>query len=129
MIISNVDTGSNKMNKNNRFKFLSIDDEVVSISLNDKGFNDYPMFKVEQVITKIKYLIQSYGGCDQKKLEKWFGEGVDCELLKLGAKGWQKGKLRVKLTVEFCPEQPEIEESQTNNQSESPLDDIRQMIN
>jgi len=54
---------------------------------------------------------------------KWFDEGVDCEILKPAAKGWQPGKLRIKITLEFIPDEPEIIES------ESPLDDLRRMIN
>ncbi len=52
-----------------------------------------------------------------------FGNGLDGEVLKIGAKGWQKGKLRIRVSVEFCPDEPEISEP------ESPLDDLRQMIN
>ncbi|HEY9876691.1 MAG TPA: KGK domain-containing protein [Candidatus Obscuribacterales bacterium] len=63
-----------------------------------------------------------------------FFEGTDCEVLRLGAKKWEKGKARIKITVEFCPDEPELEETpETNqpeaNQPESPLDDIRRMIN
>jgi hypothetical protein len=52
-----------------------------------------------------------------------FGNGLDGEVLKIGAKGWQKGKLRIKVSLEFHPDEPEISEP------ESPLDDLRQMIN
>ena len=52
-----------------------------------------------------------------------FGKGLDGEILKIGAKGWQKGKLRIKVSLEFYPDEPEISEP------ESPLDDLRQMIN
>jgi hypothetical protein len=66
--------------------------------------------------------------------KKLFGEGIDCEALRFGAKDWQKGKARIKITVEFCPDEPEVEESPGSNepeisQPESPLDDIRRMIN
>jgi hypothetical protein len=66
--------------------------------------------------------------------ERWFGNGIDCEILKLGAEGWKKGKVRMKLqvSIEFCPDEPEVEETQASNeitQAESPLDDLRQMIN
>ncbi|MBW4665182.1 MAG: hypothetical protein KME01_13430 [Chroococcus sp. CMT-3BRIN-NPC107] len=69
-----------------------------------------------------------------KKNWKWFSDGKDCEILSIGAKGWQKGKLRIKFTLEFCPDEPEvIEITQSkeieNNQPESPLDDIRRMMN
>lgn len=65
--------------------------------------------------------------------KNWLGEGVDCEILQIGAKGWQKGKLRIRVTVDFCPDEPDVEEIQASDkpkiaQSESPLDDIRQMM-
>ena len=60
---------------------------------------------------------------------KWFDKGLDCEILKVGAKGWQKGKFRIKVTLEFIPDEPEIEQTPEINQPESPLDDIRRKIN
>ncbi len=53
----------------------------------------------------------------------WFSEGKDCEILRIGAKGWEKGKLKIKVTLEFEPDEPEIK------QPESPLDDLRQILN
>jgi hypothetical protein len=47
-----------------------------------------------------------------------FFEGIDCEILRVRAAGWQKGKFRLKVSLEFIPETSEI--------VESPLDDIRQ---
>lgn len=58
-----------------------------------------------------------------KGRKKWLDEGLDCEVLRLGAKKWQKGKLRIKVVAEFCPDEPEEIESN------SPLDDIRKTIN
>lgn len=56
--------------------------------------------------------------------EKWFGEGMPCNILKPGTPGWQKGKVKlqveVKMIVEFVPDEPEIEKP------ESPLDEFRQ---
>lgn len=67
--------------------------------------------------------------------EKWFGEGIDCEILRVGAQGWKKGKIKLKLnvTIEFCPDEPEVEELPENNESEtsqpeSPLDDLRRQL-
>jgi KGK domain len=57
---------------------------------------------------------------------------TDCQILKISGKGWQKGKLKIqiyisnvntdkyKLCIEFCPDEPD--------ETESPLDDIRKMI-
>ena len=39
----------------------------------------------------------------------WSSAGVDCQILK-PSKNWQKGKVRIKVTLEFCPDEPEIEE-------------------
>jgi hypothetical protein len=57
----------------------------------------------------------------------------DCQLLKLSGKGWQKGKIKIQIcwlaplgdkkieiNLEFCPDEPIA--------SESPLDDIRKMV-
>ncbi len=64
---------------------------------------------------------------DQDKNSKtyynsWLGEGVKCEVLKLGANDWQSGKIHIRVNVEFIPDEPEIQEP------ESPLDDIRQAM-
>ena len=62
----------------------------------------------------------------------WFREGINCEILKIGSKGWRKGKVRLRVSLEFCPDEPEIDETAPSNeipQPESPLDDIRQMMN
>ncbi|XZN93871.1 MAG: KGK domain-containing protein [Microcoleus sp.] len=56
-------------------------------------------------------------------------EGIDCQILKIGSKGWQKGKLQIELNqtlqswktqvcIKFCPDEPP--------EQKSPLDDIRQ---
>ena len=62
---------------------------------------------------------------------EWFEDGVNCEVLMLGGKSWQKGKLKITINVEFCPEQLVIEET-VNNQIEinqsTPLVDIKQII-
>ncbi len=53
---------------------------------------------------------------------EWFNKGKECEILKPGSTGWQKGKVRLKVIVEFCPDEPEVSEP------ESPLDDLRQKL-
>lgn len=55
--------------------------------------------------------------------QKFLVDGLDAEALKIGAKGWQKGKIRVRVTLEFEPDEPET------NKPESPLDDLRRMMN
>jgi hypothetical protein len=59
----------------------------------------------------------------QCNAQLWLEDGESCEILKAGASGWQKGKIKLKvnLTLEFIPDEPAIEKS--------PLDDVRQEIN
>ncbi|GET42163.1 KGK domain-containing protein [Microseira wollei] len=60
---------------------------------------------------------------------KWFDKGRDCEILNLGAKKWKKGRVKIKISVEFYVEE-ETDSSNTEvSESESPLDDLRQMLN
>lgn len=64
----------------------------------------------------------------------WFTDGVTCEILKVGERGWKTGKIRIRVSLEFCPDQPEFEDTIANEQSEisqpeSPLDDLRRMMN
>ncbi len=60
---------------------------------------------------------------------KWFDNGLDCEILQVGAKGWQKGKFRIKVALEFIPNEPEIQQIPDITEPESSLEDIRRMIN
>ena len=57
---------------------------------------------------------------DLQNSNDWFYEGEECEILRAGSKGWQKGKLKVKVTLEFIPDEPE--------ETKSPLDDVRQEL-
>ncbi|MBE9145550.1 KGK domain-containing protein [Planktothrix mougeotii] len=67
--------------------------------------------------------------------KQWFEEGKECQLLKLGAKEWQPGRLKMKVTLEFCPEEPEEEEDDEEeeiderNKVAKSLDEIRQKLN
>lgn len=61
---------------------------------------------------------------------KWFQQGIDCELLRIGAQGWKKGKLKLKVCLEFIPDEPDVCDlsNAENSENKSVLDDIRQSI-
>lgn len=48
--------------------------------------------------------------------------GIDAEILRISAKGWQKGTFKINVTLEFIPDEPD------NSQPESPLDDLRETL-
>lgn len=99
------------------------------------------MFKVGELFSKIQQTfpapayqalstaLTSKGGLPGNWAD-WFGKGVNCEILRPDAKGWKKGRLRIRIAVEFSPDEPEeVNEGDDslNGKAESPLDDIRQM--
>jgi hypothetical protein len=103
----------------NNFEELSKKD-VVSIENFDENAVDVisqQMLKVEQFQDNV---IDNLLGNEEDKIrKKWQNEGVECEVLKPGG-NWQKGKVRMKITLEFCPDEP--------IQPPSPLDDIRKQM-
>lgn len=48
--------------------------------------------------------------------KKYVNEGLEAKYLNLNLGKWQKGKVRIKVYLEFCPDEDSIE---------SPLDDFR----
>lgn len=108
---------------NNKFERLN-PDEVISPTIN--GLKLSHTFKVKELIEVVK---NQFSNASIKLFENG---GLELEVLRLDAKGWRKGKVR--FSVEFCPDEPEVEETDAinkteNNQVKSPLDDIRQMVN
>ena len=55
----------------------------------------------------------------------WFNQGVNCDILSPGYQDWQKGKIMIKVSIEFYPDKPVFEPSTVTSQPESSLDDIR----
>ncbi len=81
---------------NSEFEPLNRKDVV---SVEPDTFNNLDVsntFKVVQLLEAIEQYFHS--DTNEAAL---FSKGVNCEVLKLGAKGWQKGK--VIITLQFCP--------------------------
>ena len=112
---------------NDYFKNLR-DDDVISLSEK--------LYKLGEVKDSINDFIESgeYNQMPYYLSEKFqrdkievshqdslnlLADGVDSEILKIAADGWKKGKLKIRVIVEFIPDEPEILEYQ------SPLDEIR----
>lgn len=86
-----------------------------------------------QGLEALRKTLQSRGGIPGD-YNTWFSKGVPCEILSPKNNGWRKGKVRIKVILEFCPDEPEAEETNLINnteinQAKSPLDDIRQIVN
>ncbi|MEJ6483008.1 KGK domain-containing protein [Nostoc punctiforme UO1] len=62
----------------------------------------------------------------------WFQNGIDCEILTLGSQSWKKGKVKIRISIEFYVEEKDVEITNSKNseiiEPESSLDDLRRMI-
>ena len=104
-------------------------DDVVSV-YSDQILVTNHTFTISEFIAAMLTLIKAQGGWTELK-EMWFREGIDCKILKPGAKSWQRGKIRI--TLEFEPEELEVAEvteigKSADTKVVSPLDDLRQKM-
>ncbi|MBV9386381.1 MAG: hypothetical protein JOZ78_08135 [Chroococcidiopsidaceae cyanobacterium CP_BM_ER_R8_30] len=124
----------------NEHEVLSFGSTILKVNqLRMKVSELFAKLKLGQQLTDslgpgmVYHVVKRSGRHINSSYDTWFSDGIECEILKLGASGWQKGRIRIALNVslEFCPDKPEenLEMSDLEiGQSESPLDDIRLMI-
>jgi hypothetical protein len=87
----------------------------ISVSkLKDVIFNSFSASGLDAVS---RYISNSLG-LEQSYI--WFQKGKECEILRASSQGWQQGKIKINVSLEFIPNEPEA--------IESPLDDVRQEI-
>ena len=84
-------------------KFEQLKDDDVISTESSMPVMSHPVFKVE---TYLKDALKRSIGGQEEQQQQWL-EGVECEMLSLGSQ-WQKGKVRVKLSLEFCPEVDDV---------------------
>ena len=110
------------------------DDDVVSLSSK--------LYRVENVKISLNKFLQSQDGQSASyNLQQTFKkngietdaqmtlflctQGADSEILKVASNGWKKGKLKINVSLEFIPDEPEIQEKPESTEYKSPLDEIR----
>lgn len=115
------------MEDNFEFKQCSENDVI------EFGSGTYRVKKLIEAIPKIflDVLAHQLYSCLQKakidipikkgNYSNYFTKGVDCEILKVGSDSWQKGKFKIKVSIEFIADEPETPQSE--------LDSVRQKIN
>jgi hypothetical protein len=103
------------------FQALTNEGDVISVQDNMHSYiHNYPMFKLSDVMQQVSCKLLSINQTQWNSnvlQKKWLTDGVNCEVMKVGEGKWKKGKVRIKLVVEFCPDEPSA--------SQSPLDDLR----
>jgi hypothetical protein len=81
------------------FRVLS-NDEVLYVN-SGRVLMSNPTFKVGELLDALAQLVSEREDDWSDDNEGWFGEGLDCEALRFGNQGWQRGRVRIRL--EFCP--------------------------
>ncbi|MBD1939127.1 KGK domain-containing protein [Microcoleus sp. FACHB-68] len=109
-------------------KFERLDrEDVVSVFSGQILLNNRT-FTISEFIASMLPIIRERTQNWTVEKDYWFGKGINCKILQPG-KNWQKGKVRI--TLEFCPETLEVEETPATEpaagEESSPLDEIRQM--
>jgi hypothetical protein len=93
------------MDEDLEFRVLS-NDEVLFIQAG-RVLMSNPTFKVGEFLDALAQLVSEREDDWSEDNEGWFGEGLDCEALRFGNQGWQRGRVRIRL--EFCPtKQPKL---------------------
>ena len=81
--------------------------EVVSIQHETQVLSGHRTFRSGELNDAIKsYVEQAIAGWSEEKNDWFTDRGIDCEALRFGSKGWQKGRIR--LSLEFCPDEPPL---------------------
>jgi hypothetical protein len=121
-----------------RIIFGVSDEDVVTFTDNKtfciSQFRDIVFTAISDIQNKYSHSLKEQGfpiatgfimGVDRlrrKDDSEWFGSGAECKMLRLGESQWTSGKIRIRVEVEFIPEED------SNEINESALDKIRNSI-
>jgi hypothetical protein len=111
---------------NNEWEPLNPEKDVVHF--HQEVFENLPRTQIVfQLLKEVKKIWEKHCTSSGSRV---FDEGFECYVL-IPGKQWRTGKIRIRL--EFCPDEAEIEEKQENNgldinTESSPLDDLRQQL-
>jgi KGK domain len=88
---------------NDRFESLE-SGEVISVQRDTQVLVGHRTFRVGELNDAIKDRLEQAIGSWTEDKNDWFSDqGIDCEALRFGSNGWQKGRIR--LCLEFCPDE------------------------
>lgn len=82
--------------------FVPLDDDEVVFVRSGRILMDNPTFKVGELLDALAQIVSDREADWSEEHEAWFSEGSDCEVLRLGGSGWQRGRIRFR--VEFSPD-------------------------
>lgn len=107
------------------FKVGKFERTLEKVGDNDLGSEIFDKMRQGGVVIPDNILSPPAG---EKPYARWFNDGMDCEILNLGAKKWKKGIAKIKISFELYVEE-ETDSSADISEPESPLNDLRQRLN
>ena len=125
------------MNSKNNFKIIEHEDSQAVVSFTNgttykisKLMMQINRFFRESVLANIQGRLKEIGlGIPpNNKYSMWNIDGVEAEILEPELGKWQKGKVRMRVILEFCPEQPEEIKNDIPQDNDNLLDDIRNQM-
>ncbi|MBE9044619.1 hypothetical protein IQ255_09415 [Pleurocapsales cyanobacterium LEGE 10410] len=85
-------------------------------------------FFVQSVLNSLSEQLKQTGLGNPPGYGGTWTKGIKAEILEPKSVEWKKGKIRMRVILEFCPDEPEEMKSDIAQQNGSSLDDIRQTI-
>ena len=84
-------------------------------------------FFKQSILNELEEKLRQTGLGTPPSVNTW-NTGVDAEILEPQSGEWKKGKVRMRVILEFCPDEPEDATINNVQQNSNSLDDIRQTI-
>jgi KGK domain len=79
--------------------------EVISVQHDTQVLSGHRTFRVGELNDSIESYLKSAIANWNEEHNGWLNpQGIECEALRFGSQGWQKGRIR--LCLEFCPDEP-----------------------
>ena len=123
------------MNSENSFKQIEHKDSNAVVSFNNgttfrisKFMENLNGFFKESVLNNLSEKLKQAGLGTPPNNGGYWNQSVEAEILEPKSGEWKKGKIRMRVILEFCPDEPEEVENDIKQQNSNSLDDIRQTI-
>lgn len=87
------------------FKQIDEGDHVIAIEENPEF--RIPLEKVQIVSKWLSFLNEFLLFKHLSSNQQWTNEGLAAKFLRLETSQWIKGKVRIRVVIEFCPDEPE----------------------
>lgn len=123
-----------KLNKIN-FQYLEHENSNAVVSFDNgttfkvsKFIENLNTFFSQSILNELSEKLKQTGLGTPPAYRGAWNTGVNAEILEPKSGKWQKGKVRMRIVLEFCPDEPEETKTDNTQQNTSSLDDIRQAI-